>query len=71
MPVRHACSPLGERWIQASEMRFLLRAKCCTLRDQIRNEEIRDDLNIYSMVEGVEEGNHRACRGQSSVKTSP
>ena len=41
--------------IQTAEMRFLRKVKGCTRRDQIRNDVIREELNIYSVNEKVEE----------------
>ena len=46
----------GERRIQTSEMKFFRKSKgCCTLRDQIRNENIRTELNVYSMASRIRE----------------
>ena len=45
-----------ERSIQRSEMKFLRKTKGCTLRDQIRNEDISIDLNVYSMGRRIREG---------------
>lgn len=45
--------------IQSAEMKFLRRTKGCTLRDQIRNSDIRADLKIYSMTERIEENSRR------------
>ncbi|MFP3020755.1 MAG: hypothetical protein ACEY3F_05440, partial [Wolbachia sp.] len=36
-----------EQRIQTSEMKFLRRTTGCSIRDQIRNEYTRDELNIY------------------------
>lgn len=41
--------------IQSAEMKFLRRVKGCTKMDQIRNEDIREELNIYSIHEKLEE----------------
>lgn len=41
--------------IQASEMRFLRAVKGCSLLDQLRNENIRNDLNIFSIVDKIKE----------------
>lgn len=37
-----------EQWLHSSEIRFLRKVKCCTLRNWIRNEDIRD-LGIFSL----------------------
>ena len=44
-----------ESKIQAAEMRFLRRTKGCSRREQIRNEDIRRELNIYNLNEKVTE----------------
>ncbi|KAF6206398.1 hypothetical protein GE061_017631 [Apolygus lucorum] len=41
--------------IQTVEMKFLRRVKGCTLRDQIRNEHIREELGVYSVNEKIAE----------------
>lgn len=41
--------------IQASEMKFLRRVKRCTLMDKIKNEDIRQELNIFSLNEKINE----------------
>lgn len=42
-----------ESKIQAAEMKFLRRVKGCTRMDQIRNEDIREELQIYSIKEKI------------------
>lgn len=44
--------PLESR-VQAAEMRFLRRTKGCDRRDHIRNDDIRAELGIYSLLEKV------------------
>ena len=39
--------------IETSEMKFLRFVKGCTLRDQIRSSDIRQDLNITELQEKV------------------
>ena len=34
-------------------MKFLRKTKGCTIMDQIRNEQIRQDLNIYNVNERI------------------
>ncbi|RZF44869.1 hypothetical protein LSTR_LSTR004494 [Laodelphax striatellus] len=46
--------PLESR-LQAAEMRFLRKVKGCDRRDQIRNDDIRTELNVYSMNKKVSE----------------
>jgi hypothetical protein len=41
--------------IQSAEMRFLRRVKGCTLRDQIRNDDIRRELDIFSLNRKIED----------------
>jgi hypothetical protein len=38
----------------AAEMRFLKAVKRCTRKDIIRNERIRDDLQIYSIKDKLD-----------------
>lgn len=42
-----------KRKLQAAEMRFLRKVKGCTRRDQIRNEDIRQELGIYNLNEKI------------------
>lgn len=44
-----------EHWIQATEMKFLKSIKGCTLRDQIRNKQIREELKIFSINDRIKE----------------
>ena len=39
--------------IQAAEMRFLRRVKGCTRLDRYRNEDIRQELNIYRLTQKI------------------
>lgn len=37
-------------------MKFLRKTEGCALRDRIRNEDIRAELNIYSMNDRIKQG---------------
>ena len=41
--------------IEAAEMTFLRRAKECTLRDHLRNADIRQEQNIYSINDKIKQ----------------
>ena len=45
--------------IQSAEMKFLRKVKGCTLEDQIKNSEIRKELNIFCMNDRIENGKTR------------
>lgn len=45
--------PLKSR-LQVAEMRFLCRIEGCDRRDQISNEDVRPELNVYNQNEVVE-----------------
>ena len=47
--------------IQTVEMKLLRAAKKCTRRDRIRNEEIRSDLDIFTLNERIKEYRIRSC----------
>ena len=49
----------GDSKIQAAEMRFLRRVKGCTRRDLVRNEDVRNELNVYAINEKITEYKER------------
>ena len=40
---------------QSAGLKFLRRIKRCTRRDHTRNEDIREELNMYNLNEKIEE----------------
>ena len=40
--------------IQAAEIKFLRSVKSCSKQDRFRNEEIREELEIYNLNEKIE-----------------
>jgi hypothetical protein len=39
--------------VQAAEMRFLRSVKGCTRLDKIRNEDVRKELGVFSINDGI------------------
>lgn len=48
-------SKLDRSKIQAAEMRFLRRVKGCTRLDRIRNDDVRNALNIYNLNHRIDD----------------